>query len=73
MEVARDNTSIYWKKNIDKQKAETLFELIEENHKNPSKSIKTYKNPIYSATENNLIKRDIKKATSDLREEIKEK
>jgi hypothetical protein len=73
LEVARDNTSIYWKKNIDKQKAETLFELIEENHKNPSKSIKTYKNPIYSATENNLIKRDIKKATSDLREEIKEK
>ena len=73
MEVARDNTSIYWKKNIDKQKAETLFELIEENHKNPSKSIKTYKNPIYSATENNLIKRDIKKATTDLREEIKEK
>jgi len=73
LEVARDNTSIYWKKNIDKQKAETLFELIEENHKNPSKSIKTYKNPIYSATENNLIKRDIKKATTDLREEIKEK
>ena len=71
--MAKENTSSFWKKNIDKQKAETLFELIEENHKHPSKSIKTYKNPIYTAIENNKIIRNIKKGTADLRDEIKNK
>jgi hypothetical protein len=71
--MAKDNTSSFWKRNIEKQKAETLFELIEENHKHPNKSLYSYKNPIFSATENNLLKREIKKATTNLRDEIKEK
>lgn len=72
--MAKDNTSRFWKKNIERQKAETLFELIEENNKNTLKANKkTYKNPVVSAIENNNIIRSIKKATSDLREEIKEK
>jgi ribonuclease P protein component len=73
LDIAKYNTSLYWKKNKEKQKAETLFELIEENHKNPTKTIKTYKNPIYSATENNLVKREIKKATTEFRDQIKKK
>ncbi len=65
---------MYWKKNIDKQRAETLFELIEENQKSPrSKSIKRYRNPISSAIESNNIIRTIKKSTADIRDSIKEK
>lgn len=71
--MAKDNSSLYWKKNIDKQKAETLFELIEENHNKQTKSVKTYKNPIVQANETNLIIREIKKGSVDIRNEIKEK
>ena len=58
---------------MDKQRAETLFELIEENQKSPrAKSINKYKNPILSAIENNNIIRSIKKSTADVRESLKE-
>ena len=72
MEFAKENSDFYWKRNIEKQKEETLFELIEENNKLPNKSL-VYKNPIKSATENNLILRDIKNGSIELREEIKNK
>lgn len=59
---------------MDKQRAETLFELIEENQKTPrSKTIKKYRNPISSAIENNNIIRAIKKSTADVRDGLKEK
>jgi len=59
---------------MDKHRAETLVELIEENQKsNISKSIKRYKNPIISAVENNNIIRLIQKSTFDVRESLKEK
>lgn len=58
---------------MDKQRAETLFELIEENQKSPrAKSINKYKNPILSAIENNNIIRSIKKSTADVRDSLKE-
>jgi len=59
---------------MDKQRAETLFELIEENNKSArAKSFNKYKNPISSAVENNNILRSIKKSTTDHRESLKEK
>ena len=74
LDCAKDNTTLYWKKNMDKQRAETLFELIEENQKSQrSKSIKKYTNPIYSAIDTNNIIRTIKKSTADIRDSLKEK
>jgi len=59
---------------MDRQRAETLFELIEENQKSPKgKSINKYKNPISSAIENNKIFRSIKISTADVRDSLKEK
>jgi uncharacterized protein involved in tolerance to divalent cations len=72
LELAKVNSDFFWKKNIERQKEETLFELIEENNISPNKP-KVYKNPIKSATENNLILRDIKNGSIELREEIKNK
>lgn len=58
---------------MDKQRAETLFELIEENQKSPkAKSINKYRNPIISAIESNNIIRTVKKSTADVRESLKE-
>lgn len=73
LELSKINSEFFWKRNIEKQKEETLFELIEENNKLPAKSINVYKNPIKSATENNLVLRDIKNGSLELREEIKNK
>lgn len=58
---------------MEKQRAETLFELIEENQKSPrGKSFNKYKNPILSAIDNNNVIRSIKKSTTDVRESLKE-
>jgi len=59
---------------MDRQRAETLYELIEDNQKMPrAKSTRRYNNPIKTALENNNIIRNIKKTTCDIRESLKEK
>lgn len=76
LESAKENSSIFWKKNMDRQRAETFFDIIEENQKQKSltlKKLKMYKNPIISAVETNNAIRTIKKTTQDIRENIKEK
>jgi hypothetical protein len=59
---------------MDKQGAESLIELIEENHKTPrSKTTRKYISPLIWAMDNTNVIRSIKKSNTDVRENLKEK